>query len=219
MRYVKARLGPSELMVVTKKRRRKWVTSRLLPWLRRFVSRIFVFIWRCFKQLVCTLTSQVIAAASKPPEVNPFLQDYMDDMDQNLILCRYSPQTQSVRNFYQGAQLTYLTSLTSGILASGPSTGTDPWKKSSWVLVISSFTLDPRSPERPFFQWWMALTWMNIQSFCHKCYFYANACWYSWKWCIGIVMTFVCCAQLEHLPMKLLCQTNNSTKDWYYQYH
>ena len=108
MRYVKARLGPSELMVVTKKRRRKWVTSRLLPWLRRFVSRIFVLIWRCFKQLVCMLTSQVIAAASKPPEVNPFLQDYMDDMDQNLILCRYSPQTQSVRNFYQGAQLTHL---------------------------------------------------------------------------------------------------------------
>ena len=33
---------------------------------------------------------QVIAAASKPPEVDPFLQDYMDDMDQNLILCRYS---------------------------------------------------------------------------------------------------------------------------------
>ena len=25
-------------------------------------------------------------------------------------------------------------------------------KKSSWVLVISSFTRDPRSPERPFFQ-------------------------------------------------------------------
>lgn len=35
-----------------------------------------------------TLTEEVIAAASKPPEVNPFLQDYMDDMDQNLILCR-----------------------------------------------------------------------------------------------------------------------------------
>jgi len=35
-----------------------------------------------------TLTDEVIAAASKPPEVDPFLQDYMDDMDQNLILCR-----------------------------------------------------------------------------------------------------------------------------------
>ena len=36
---------------------------------------------------------QVIAAASKPPEVDPFLQDYMDDMDQNLILCRFSHLT------------------------------------------------------------------------------------------------------------------------------
>ena len=68
----------------------------------------FTHFWRCFKQLVCTLTFQVIAAASKPPEVNPFLQDYMDDMDQNLILCRYSLQTQSVRYFCQGAQLTHL---------------------------------------------------------------------------------------------------------------
>ena len=156
MRYVKARLGPSELMVVTKKRRRKWVTSRLLPWLRRFVSRIFVFIWRCFKQLVCTLTSQVIAAASKPPEVNPFLQDYMDDMDQNLILCRYSPQTQSVRNFYQGAQLTHLkqnlcdTEPYLRNIGKRPKYWYWPLKKSSWVPVISSFTRDPRSPERPF---------------------------------------------------------------------
>ena len=39
---------------------------------------------------------QVIAAASKPPEVDPFLQDYMDDMDQNLILCRFSHLTRDI---------------------------------------------------------------------------------------------------------------------------
>ena len=59
---------------------------------------------------------QVIAAASKPPEVDPFLQDYMDDMDQNLILCRFSHGT-SVSDYYlapqehwQAAQVLVLTS-------------------------------------------------------------------------------------------------------------
>ena len=73
----------------------------------------------------------MIAAASKPPEVNPFLQDYMDDMDQNLILCRYSLQTQldifaKVLSLLTSNKSLLISSLTSGILASGPSTGTDP---------------------------------------------------------------------------------------------
>merc|ERR1712203_1207028 len=51
-----------------------------------------------------TLTDEVIAAASKPPEVDPFLQDYMDTWTR--------------------------TSSCAGTLASGLSIGTDPKERS-----------------------------------------------------------------------------------------
>jgi len=39
-------------------------------------------------QLAPTLTLEVLEAAKKPPEVDPDHQDFQDQMDQNLILCR-----------------------------------------------------------------------------------------------------------------------------------